>query len=81
MDGSYALRRNLYLYFDKNPKGSPLPVLAELVRFALSVQGQQIVVDQGYFPLPSAEIARLIAKWVPAPVKAAVAPSMQNPPN
>lgn len=78
MDGSYPLRRNLYLYFDKNPKSAPDPMLTELVRFALSAQGQQVVVDQGYFPLPTAEITRLLTKWVPAPVKSALAPAMQN---
>jgi phosphate transport system substrate-binding protein len=71
MDGSYPLRRNLYLYVDRNPKAPPSPLVVELIRFALSSQGQQIVVDQGYFPLPSADITRVLAKWTPAPVVSA----------
>jgi phosphate transport system substrate-binding protein len=73
MDGSYPLRRNLYLYMDQNPKAPPAPPLTELVRFALSAQGQQIVVDQGYFPLPVPDITRLLRKWTLIPVKAAEA--------
>jgi phosphate transport system substrate-binding protein len=82
MDGSYPLRRHLYLYVDKNPKTPPSPVTAELIRFALSFQGQHIVVDHGYFPLQPAEIARALAKWVPAPpVNAAQIRSKESPAN
>jgi phosphate transport system substrate-binding protein len=63
MDGSYPLRRNLYLYIAKPPKTSPTPALTELVRFALSHQGQQLALDHGYFPLSLTEITRLTSKW------------------
>jgi len=63
MDGSYPLRRNLYLYVAKPPKATPTSALIELVRFALSAQGQQIALDSGYFPLSLMEITRLTAKW------------------
>ncbi len=63
VDGSYPLRRHLYLYVNKNPKTPPAPLTIELIRFALSSQGQHIVVDHGYFPLPHAEISRALAKW------------------
>lgn len=69
MDGSYPLRRNLYLYIAKPPKITPTPALTELVRFALSAQGQQMAVDHGYFPLPLMEITRLTTKWT-LPMKA-----------
>lgn len=69
MDGSYPLRRNLYLYIAKPPKITPTPALTELVRFALSAQGQQMALDHGYFPLPLMEITRLTTKWT-SPMKA-----------
>jgi phosphate transport system substrate-binding protein len=63
MDGSYPLRRNLYLYIAKPPKTSPAPATAELVRFALSLQGQRLALDLGYFPLAMPEIERITSKW------------------
>jgi phosphate transport system substrate-binding protein len=72
LDGSYPLRRNLYFYIAKPPKTSPTPIVAELVRFALSRQGQKLALDLGYFPLSLPEIARLTSKWSPS-MKAAQA--------
>ncbi len=63
MDGSYPLERHLYLYIAKPPKTPPAPALKELVRFALSQQGQQLALDHGYFPLSPMEITRLLSKW------------------
>lgn len=70
MDGSYPLRRQLYLYINKPPKTAPPGAIAEFVRFALSQQGQQIVVAQGYYPLPTPELNRLTMMWS-NPTKAA----------
>jgi phosphate transport system substrate-binding protein len=61
--GSYPLRRNLYLYIARPPKVSPAPPAAELVRFALSQQGQQLAIDFGYFPLSRTEVTRVMSKW------------------
>ena len=72
MDGSYPLRRNLYLYINRPPKVAPPGPVAEYVKFALSRQGQQIVVDEGYYPLPTTELNRLTMMWT-TPVRAAVA--------
>jgi phosphate transport system substrate-binding protein len=66
MDGTYPLRRNLYLYVAKPPKSSSPPVLTELIRFALSAQGQELVRDHGYLPLASSELRRLASKWSPS---------------
>ncbi len=62
-DGSYPLRRNLYLYIAKPPKAPPTQPSAELVRYLLSQQGQQVALDLGYIPLASEEVTRLRAKW------------------
>lgn len=67
MNGSYPLRRPLYLYINKAPKTAAPPLMTEFVKFALSAQGQQTVIAQGYYPLPIQELQRLIAAWtVPA---------------
>ena len=66
MDGSYPLRRNLYFYVAKPPKGSPAQASMELIRFALSQQGQQVALDFGYFPLSPPEHARVASKWAPS---------------
>jgi phosphate transport system substrate-binding protein len=63
MDGTYPLRRHLYFYFAKPPKSPPTPTFVELVRYALSRQGQQRAVNLGYLPLSSMEIARVTSKW------------------
>jgi phosphate transport system substrate-binding protein len=63
MDGSYPLRRNLYLYVNKPSKVSAPPVLTEFVKFALSQQGQQIVLSNGYYPLPATDLTRLTMMW------------------
>ncbi len=73
MDGSYPLRRNLYLYVNRPPKVAPPGPLAEFVKFALSRRGQKIVVDQGYYPLPTMELNRLVSMWTSPPMRTAVA--------
>jgi phosphate transport system substrate-binding protein len=71
MDGSYPLRRNLYLYVNRPPKVAPPGPLAEFVKFALSQRGQKIIIDQGYFPLPTIELTRLTMMWTAPPVRTA----------
>jgi phosphate transport system substrate-binding protein len=51
--GAYPLGRTLYIYVAKKP-GEPLPKLVEeFLRFVLSQEGQEIVVKDGYGPLPA----------------------------
>ena len=51
----YPLSRTIYIFVNREP-GKPLsPVLREFIRYALSREGQQAVVDDGIFtPLPAA---------------------------
>jgi phosphate transport system substrate-binding protein len=61
-DRTYPLVRNIYIYFDR-PPGKPLdPRLAEFLRFALSREGQQLVSDGNYLPLPAAMAREQIEK-------------------
>jgi phosphate transport system substrate-binding protein len=55
--GKYPLNRFLYLYINKAP-GKPLdPMVKEFVKLLLSKQGQEVVIKDGYLPLP-AKIAK-----------------------
>jgi phosphate transport system substrate-binding protein len=55
--GKYPLNRFLYIYVNKAP-GRPLdPLVKEFCRLMFSKEGQEVVVKDGYLPLP-ADIAR-----------------------
>jgi phosphate transport system substrate-binding protein len=55
--GKYPLNRFLYLYINKAP-GKPLdPVVREYCKLIYSKEGQEVVLKDGYLPLP-AEIAK-----------------------
>ena len=52
ISGKYPLARFLYVYVNKAP-GKPLsPLESEFIKMVLSTQGQQVVVKDGYIPLP-----------------------------
>lgn len=54
MNGNYPLARPLYVYF-VNPPSQPLDKLtSEFFKFVLSKEGQEVVVKDGYLPLPAA---------------------------
>jgi len=60
--GKYPLSRFLYVYVNKAP-GKPLPPLtAEFVKLVLSRAGQEVVVKDGYIPLPAGVAERELAK-------------------
>lgn len=50
----YPLSRFLYIYVNKKPGESLDPLTHEFVRFVLSKQGQEVVIKDGYYPLPNA---------------------------
>jgi phosphate transport system substrate-binding protein len=51
--GEYPLARFLYVYINKAP-GKPLdPVTREFVKLMVSKEGQEMVVKDGYFPIPA----------------------------
>jgi len=55
--GTYPLARFLYVYVNKAP-GKPLdPLTREFVKLVLSKEGQEVVIKDGYFPIP-ASVAR-----------------------
>ena len=57
LSGKYPLARMLYIYVAKKP-GQPLPkVVEEFLKYTLSKEGQEIVIKDGYDPLPAASAA------------------------
>lgn len=62
ISGSYPLSRFLYVYVNKTP-GKPLPPMTrEFIKLVLSHTGQEVVLKDGYIPLPARVAARELAK-------------------
>jgi phosphate transport system substrate-binding protein len=51
--GNYPLARFLYLYINKAPNRDTDPLVREFIKFVLSQGGQEVVVKDGYLPIPS----------------------------
>lgn len=51
--GKYPLGRFLYVYVNKHPNKPLSPLENEFVKMVLSKAGQQVVVKDGYIPLPA----------------------------
>lgn len=51
--GDFPLARFLYVYVNKAPGKALDPLRGEFLAFALSKQGQEVVVKDGYIPLPA----------------------------
>ena len=60
--GKYPLARLLYVYVNKHPNEPVSPLVREFLTLVLSKQGQQVVVKDGYVPLPAKLAARELAK-------------------
>ncbi len=62
LDGSYPLARFLYVYINKKP-GKPLdPLILEFVKYILSKEGQEVVIKDGYIPLPASVLEEELRK-------------------
>jgi len=59
-----SLRHNLHLYIAQPPTTPPTQAVVELVRYALSRQGQQWALELGHSPLSLAEVRRITSKWL-----------------
>ena len=51
--GIYPLARFLYVYINKSPGKSLDPLTHEFVKLVVSKEGQEVVVKDGYFPIPA----------------------------
>lgn len=62
ISGDYPLARLLYIYINKNPVEKLDTLTKEFLKFVLSKEGQEIVVKDGYYPLPAAIAKQYIAE-------------------
>lgn len=53
ISGEYPLSRFLYVYVNKHPNKPLAPLEREFLRLVLSKAGQEVVVKDGYIPLPA----------------------------
>jgi phosphate transport system substrate-binding protein len=60
LDGTYPLGRFLYVYVNKAPNKPLEPMELEFIKLMLSQEGQQIVVKDGYIPVPAKVIAKAL---------------------
>lgn len=61
LNGKYPLSRFLYVYVNKAPNKPLNPLEAEFIKLVLSKQGQEVVVKDGYIPLPAKVAAKALA--------------------
>ncbi|MGB1906189.1 MAG: PstS family phosphate ABC transporter substrate-binding protein [Spongiibacter sp.] len=62
ISGSYPLSRFLYVYVNKAPNKPLAPMEREFIKLILSKQGQEVVVKDGYIPLPATVVERISKK-------------------
>lgn len=62
LTGAYPLSRALLVYVNKAPGKALAPLEREFVKMILSKQGQEIVVKDGYIPLPASMAQKTLEK-------------------
>jgi len=60
VSGKYPLSRFLYVYVNKHPNKELAPLEKEFMKMILSKQGQEVVIKDGYIPLP----AKVVKKYL-----------------
>ncbi len=58
--GKYPLSRFLYVYVNKKPNQPLQPLEREFVKMVLSKTGQEVVVKDGYIPLPAGVVEKTL---------------------
>ncbi len=62
LSGKYPLSRFLFIYVNKHPNEALAPLELEFLRMVLSKTGQQVVIKDGYIPLPARIVEKSLAK-------------------
>ncbi len=60
ISGAYPLTRYLYIYVNKKPNQPLAPLENEFIRMVLSKTGQQVVIKDGYVPLPAKVVDKIL---------------------
>ncbi len=61
LNGTYPLTRYLYVYVNKKPNQPLAPLDNEFIKMVLSKTGQQVVIKDGYIPLPAKVVDKVLA--------------------
>ncbi len=61
VSGKYPLARFLYVYVNKHPNQPLAPLEREFLKMVLSQSGQQVVIKDGYIPLPAKVVEKALA--------------------
>nr|WP_067289397.1 phosphate ABC transporter substrate-binding protein PstS family protein [Marinobacterium profundum] len=59
--GKYPLARSLYVYINKKPGTDLQPLEREFLKLVMSKAGQEVVVKDGYIPLPAKVVEKQMA--------------------
>ncbi|MEY3288666.1 MAG: hypothetical protein RLZZ419_908 [Pseudomonadota bacterium] len=60
LNGTYPLTRYLYVYVNKKPNQPLAPLENEFMKMVLSKAGQQVVIKDGYIPLPAKVVEKVL---------------------
>jgi len=60
LNGTYPLTRYLYVYVNKKPNQPLAPLENEFIKMVLSKAGQQVVIKDGYIPLPAKMVEKVL---------------------
>jgi len=60
--GAYPLSRFLYVYVNKQPNKPLSPIDLEFIKMVMSKQGQEVVIKDGYIPLPAKVVKKYLKK-------------------
>ncbi len=60
--GKYPLSRFLYVYVNKKPNTPLSPIEREFLKLVLSKTGQEVVIKDGYIPLPNKVVQKQLKK-------------------
>ena len=62
ISGKYPLSRFLYVYVNKQPNKPLSPIEIEFLKLVLSKTGQEVVIKDGYIPLPAKVVEKELKK-------------------
>jgi len=62
VSGKYPLSRFLYVYVNKHPNKELAPLEKEFIKLVLSKQGQEVVIKDGYIPLPAKVVEKYLSE-------------------
>ena len=61
LNGSYPLTRYLFIYVNKKPNAPLAPLEYEFIKMVLSKTGQEVVIKDGYVPLPAKVVEKALS--------------------